>query len=632
MSTKLWLAMMTVTGLLLVIGRPAEAVSPARATLVCDSGKPNTERRVERLFVQGVVMPLSAYDDDPFVQDAPVECIEAGEFAYREGLPILVNEQTEILDEAVIYREDRGTGEFKPFAWNPWPEGKVNTDGSFRFPGEERFPEFKAERGPDGKIVLRDGLQVWTPNNLQRGMTTTFEAVNRVKNAAAEWAGRDMAWGRGSQLQVNAHSFIDFNAFYAPGARQLFFGVAPYRLPSETTVRMFETATSWEMVAHESGHAVHHVLKPNSDVSNVGWRTWSESFADQLAMWTSLRDADRVRALLLATEGDLSHSNALSRMVEAFDRLTGAGPLRDAVHDKKISDTSEEVHDRSEVLTGACYRLFLAVYDSLSPRGGEKQRALSKAGTIMGTFLTRATDYTPENTVTLEDVAKAYLKVDEEFYGGRYRQRLVDEFLRRELFDTASLNAWLAHEEAIPDLRLPRKQSEQEVALWVQANLDNLGIGPEFGLKLQSVTHDERFKQTIIRVQLTLGRVEGATLLDNHGILVFRVNGTLADYHAPLPSNTFAPLQTRILMNRAENLSLHRHGAPVSIVTKPDGQLTVETRVLRSEGLHAWVEAFTEDHPEGERREVLSPEVLYGVKTTLMERAGTLLSVEELTR
>ena len=30
--------------------------------------------------------------------------------------------------------------------------------------------------------------------------------------------------------------------------------------------------------------------------------------------------------------------------------------------------------------------------------------------------------------MTLEDVAKAYLKVDKEFFGGRYHAMLVDEF------------------------------------------------------------------------------------------------------------------------------------------------------------------------------------------------------------
>src|SRR5262249_34395690 len=189
-------------------------------------------------------------------------------------------------------------------------------------------------------------------------------------------------------------------------------------------------------------------------------------------------------------------------------------------------DTTEEIHDRSEALTGAVYKLFLTVYSRLkSERARKDQEALMEAGEIMGAFLTRSTDYTPENKMTLEDVAKAYLKVDKEFYGGRYHDMLGDEFIRRGDFEGGSGNEWVAHEAATPYLRLsrlPRRRSDSYVDELVQANLDRLGIGPDFGLKLQSVTEDDQYGQTIVRVRLTLGRGDGATPLDNHGILVFR--------------------------------------------------------------------------------------------------------------
>ena len=80
-------------------------------------------------------------------------------------------------------------------------------------------------------------------------------------------------------------------------------------------------------------------LKPNNDQSDVGFRTWGESFADQTEMWTSLRDPGRVRAVLADTNGDLSGSNALSRIGEAFGALTGGTSLRDAVNDFTVSTT-----------------------------------------------------------------------------------------------------------------------------------------------------------------------------------------------------------------------------------------------------------------------------------------------------
>ena len=564
---------------------------------------------------RGFFIPISSYKDDPFVSESVVKRLAASRFGqYEDGRLNLLSNPVLILDEAVVYRENRDTGEFTPFAWNPWPETRSNENGDFSFPNEERFPLFKPERGPDGKIILHEGLQVWVPNNLNLGLTTAFEAANSVKDAAETWAGRGIKWGnrtqeREGELQINGHSFIDFNAFYTPESRQLFFGVLPYRLPSETDVKMFETASSWEMVAHECGHAVHHAIKPNADLSDTGFRTWSESFGDQTAMWTSLQNRERVQSLLIETNGNLHQPNSLTRMVEAFAAVTGEGTsIRDAFHDKKVSDTDEEIHNRSEVLTGAAYKIFLKVYEGLKTELGNEQ-ALRRAGKIMGIFLTHSTNYTPENQMTLEDVAKAYLKVDREFFGSRYRNVLVDEFKRREIFDAKSEHEWLVHEDSLPYIYFSRQSSDQDIEELLQANAAILGIGQDFGLKLQSMIRDNHFGQTIIRAQLTLGRGGIAQPLDNHAILVFRADGSLADYHAPLqpyPSlQARETAQFRSLISQAKRLRLDQPGAPLSFVRKANGQLTVESRVMRSKGLNSYLEVFTPENPRGQRREIL---------------------------
>ncbi len=576
---------------------------------------------------RGFFIPISSYDDDPFVADSVVERMAAARFGEAgDGRPILRNNLVWIEEESVIYRRDSKTGEFVAFATNPWPLPMANANGHFTFPDEARFPLHRVERGPDGKIVIKDGLQHWLPQNLHRGMTTTFEAVNAAKDAAEFWSGRELAWGDNGRLDINAHAFIDFNAFYSPTARMLFFGVVPHRLPGEPTsapVKMFETATSWEIAVHEAGHALHDMIKPNRNLTHPGLRTWLESFGDQMAMWTSLRDSDRLRKLLAETNGDLNQSNALTITGEALAALIGQGKgLRDAFHDKKVSDTSDEMHDRSEVLTGAVYKIFLKIYDGLKNEYWAEE-ALSKSGQIMGTFLTRANDYMPENEMTLEDVAKAYLKVDKEFFDSRYHAVLVEEFTRRELFDAGSVSEWLAHEAATPKLWLHPRWPDQQVERMVQANIDKLGIGPDFGLKLQGVTRINNLRrgigpgQTIVRVQLTQGRGEGATPLDNHGILVFHASGMLTDYHTPLPqshdasllADAFSQSQALASLSQANQLRLDQRGAPLSIVRSPEGRLTVEARVMRGEGLNVWMEVFTLDNPLGERREIVIPPV-----------------------
>lgn len=569
-----------------------------------------------------VNMQISSYDDDPFVMDSVVELMGRSKFDRGEdGRPSLLSNAVWMEDEPIIYRRDQETGQFKAFALNPWSIElrQSNAAGNFRFQAEERFPLHRVERDADGKIVLRDGLQVWLPQDLHRGLTTTFEAVNAVKDAAESWSGRSLAWGDHGRLEINTHAFIDFNAFYSPSGKSLFFGVVPHRPPGEpgtAPVRMFETATSWEIAAHESGHALHHTLKPNIIMNDFGYRTWSESFGDQTAMWTSLRDWDRMRRLLVETNGDLNRSNALTRIGEALGGLIGRDvSLRDAFNEKKVSDTSPEIHARSEVLTGAAYKFFLTIFNELRGEHSDKD-AIRMAERIMGRFLMCPADFTPENSMTLEDVAKAYLKVDKEFFNCRYQSVLVDEFMRREIFDVNSLGEWMEHEAAIPYLYLPQWASEKEVEELAQASLDKLGIGPEFGLKLQSLTRG-RQGMTIVRVQLTSGRGDGAESLNNHGILAFRRDGILADYHGPLPlkespqaeAQITRTIQLRSLFSQARQIRLDQHGAPLSIVRRPDGQLTVEARVLRGTALNPYLEVFSLDNPLGRRLEVVIPPV-----------------------
>jgi hypothetical protein len=593
-----------------------------------------------QISTQSASIKIAAYLDDPFVTEATLGRMDASRFDQGEGRRLLLtNDRVRIEDENVIYRADQ-TGAFKPFAFNPWPLPESTEKGSFKFPDEARFPLFEIVRGPDGKPILTDGLQTWKPINCYLGMTTTFKAANADKDAAEFWSGRVIDWGQIFEddyvLFINSHSFIEGNAFYSPTARQVFLGVAAYRPAGGTTIRMFETATSWELVAHECGHALHVTLKPNIDLSDRGFRTWSESFGDQMAMWASLTDRNRAQALLQEVDGNFFQSNSLTRFGEWFAGLTGQGSgWRDAFHSKKVSDTPDEEHDRSEVLTGAAYRIFATLYGRLKNQGMNEMNALEAAGEIMGTFLTRSTDYTPENTLTLEDVGKAYLKVDKEFYGGRYRDILVDEFTSREIFDVDSVAEWMEHEARIPNLRLRQRKTDQEIEQLVRANLDLLGIESDFGLKLQSVIRDNRLGQTIVRVQLTDGREDDAALFENHGILTFRSDGTLADYHTPMPSddglNVQSKMQVKVrgLMEEAKRLQIDQRGARLSIVRMANGRLTIEARVMRTEGSYCWVEAFTLEHPEGERREVIIPTIA-GKLSGLQPNGVQILTADDL--
>jgi hypothetical protein len=553
------------------------------------------------------LVPVSSNYDDPFAKPANVQWMDLADFDHDNGSgPIrLSGPRVRIEDESVISRLDPFTLEYKGgFAENPWPEPTTDRPGNFVF-DEPRFPLLNEARGPDGQILLdENGLQIWLKNDLHVGMTTAFDAANRVLHAAEGWAGRQIPWGINGRLEIEPHAFFSGDpavcGFYSPSARSVFLSVFPYRLPGDQQTKIFESATSWELDAHESGHALHHELKPNIDQTDQGFNTWGESFADQVEMWSSLQDPGRARALLQEVDGNLYRSSSLTRFGEFCASLWGGGTAaRNAFHNKTVSSTDDEVHDRSEVLTGAAYKIFYRVFIDLTQQGMSQFDALQKAGNIMGIFLTRATDHTPEDSVTLEDVGKAYLKVDKEYFGGKYRDILANEFRFREIFDDSSLAEFDAHEAALPQLTAPPR-NPIAVRQLIQDNLDKLGVGPEFGLLLQGWTTDTEGRQ-IVRVQLTLGRGDGARRLDNHGILVFRPDGSLMDYHSPLASN-LSPTLALQRIHQAEQLGLDQHGASLALVQTAGGQLQIEARLLQGNGIQSFLQVFSLDHPHGERR------------------------------
>ncbi len=113
---------------------------------------------------------ISSYFDDPFVTSSVIKRMHPAEFGQaKDGRPTLWSNRVWVTDDDFIFRQDKD-GIFQPFAWNPWPQSWSNPRWDLTFPGEDRFPLFKPLRGADNQIVLKDGLQVWLPQDLTSGI------------------------------------------------------------------------------------------------------------------------------------------------------------------------------------------------------------------------------------------------------------------------------------------------------------------------------------------------------------------------------------------------------------------------------------------------------------------------------
>jgi len=122
---------------------------------------------------------ISSYFDDPFVGPSVIKRMDPAKFGQaRDGRPTLYSNRVLVTDEDFISRKDKA-GVFGKFAFNPWWwQAWTNPRWDLTFPDEQRFPVFRPLRGSDNQIVLKDGLQVWIPQDLNLGYTTAFEAAN----------------------------------------------------------------------------------------------------------------------------------------------------------------------------------------------------------------------------------------------------------------------------------------------------------------------------------------------------------------------------------------------------------------------------------------------------------------------
>jgi hypothetical protein len=594
---------------------PSKFVSPSQEEGLRYTGRPqlptlpHTTQPLVQQAPPGEVL-LTSNDDDPFTRPRKTEHRTKKDFTLdAQGKPVgLVGPHVRVDEDHSSIYEIKQVGEneeqmgFVHYATNPWSPAKPDAQGNFNFTHEPRFPFHNVELDPSGEPRTDEkGRRVWTPRDEHAAQSTAFDSLNAVYHSVSDWAGRPVEWGEKGQLPVYVHSFLGFNAFYDPMSRSLMFGVMPYRVDGDDRARMFELASSWEIAAHEGGHALHNELKPNRKLLDSGFSQWSESFGDQLATYASLQHPERVKALLEETGGDLSQSNAASMIGEAYGKFSGTGrPTRDAVNRSTVGNSGEESHDASETLTGAAYSVFLALYDWARKQKVPAEQAIPQAAEIMGTLLVRASDFSPEDSMSLEDVAKAYLTVDKEFYGGKLQKILVSEFERRQLFTRGSFTQWQQRQQALPKLTLPPKAARPEVEAFLQKNLAALNLPPSFGVRLQDDATDSTGRR-IVRTELTWGRGPDAVVIANHGSLIFRADGTLAEAFPTFPEG-LSEREAVSLLERSKKMPWRNRGQ-WEFAKDKDGQWQVQVAVAVSDadGVGGHFEVYDLNHPEGQR-------------------------------
>jgi hypothetical protein len=260
-------------------------------------------------------------------------------------------------------------------------------------------------------------------------------------------------WQNKRTLVVMPRAGRDLNAYYDRSSLRFFYYLNP------STRRNFYTCDSTDIVAHELGHAVLDILRPDL-FSMASYEVWAfhESFGDIVAMINILQWDAAIETAITQTSANLENSNIISKLAEEFGGvLYNLGydysqfSLRDAVNDFKYvnpeelpeysdldSELTSECHSFSRVFTGAWYSILVGMYNQNKTNGMSAKNALISARDTLTTY----TLYAAKNADTIKfynSIAQQMLAYDLNNNSSTYRSVMLEVFNYRQIIDNTSI-------------------------------------------------------------------------------------------------------------------------------------------------------------------------------------------------
>jgi len=246
----------------------------------------------------------------------------------------------------------------------------------------------------------------------------TLTMFQRVLSRADKSAPLPWAWNSGSNtdpLQVFPHGLPNvMNAYYSRSDRALKFGDF---VPTGGAGRVF-TCRSFDIVSHETGHAVLDGLKPKWIQNSAPPQTGGlhESFGDLTAIFLALSQLDQVEAVIAQTKADLHDKTFLADMAEQFGLALGRpNGLRNADNDLKLSEAGNEVHAISQVFTGAIYDILADIFAfERAPGLRDDAACLHSVAAYLCSLVLRALIAAPDANAKYADVVNQMLRIAQE--------------------------------------------------------------------------------------------------------------------------------------------------------------------------------------------------------------------------
>ncbi|MES2902353.1 MAG: hypothetical protein V4723_21675 [Pseudomonadota bacterium] len=262
---------------------------------------------------------------------------------------------------------------------------------------------------------------VTTPDTPQFDAVHTYAVVRQTltmyQRALAGSHDTPLPWQWNSSadlapLHIFPHGLPNvMNAFYSRSQGCLKFGDF---VPTGQKERVF-TCRSFDIVSHETGHAVLDGLKPDWLLANNPPQTGGlhEAFGDLTAIFLSLSQLDQCEAVIAQTKARLHDKTFLADIAEQFGLALGrSNGLRNADNDITLSQAGDQVHAISQVFTGAIYDILADLFAlARDPAQIDDAAVLHRVGDYLRGLVLRALIAAPDHAATYADVVNAMLRI-----------------------------------------------------------------------------------------------------------------------------------------------------------------------------------------------------------------------------
>ncbi|WP_051933386.1 hypothetical protein [Massilia sp. BSC265] len=230
------------------------------------------------------------------------------------------------------------------------------------------------------------------------------------------------------------------NAFYSRTQGCLKFGdFIPNGVEGGEAARVY-TCRSFDIVAHETAHAVLDGIKPQWLLADAPPQTGGlhEAFGDLTAIFLALSQLDQCEAVVAQTKAHLHDKTYLSDIAEQFGTaLGGTTGLRNADNDLTLAQAGTQVHAISQVFTGAMYDVLADMFAyERNPVYDDCAAVLHRVAAYLRGLLLRALIAAPDRAATYVDVVNGMLRiVQEDGKPAAYAGFIRNQFARRDVVE-----------------------------------------------------------------------------------------------------------------------------------------------------------------------------------------------------